>query len=380
MDVPEADLSADLRGFGGGCLVRAGGHEKRGGRRSVGAEVARHTTILEWEADEFMQRPKMNRWWPAVAGTLMVWAMSARTAEMTFAERLGWKAGDVVVILHIDDGGMHHASNRGVIETHEKGVASSFAIMMPCPWVPEIVRYLRDHPTLDSGLHLTLTSEWESYRWGPVAGRPAVPGLVDPEGCLPRNVAAVVARATPDEVERELRAQIERAEGFGIPITHLDSHMGTLFARAEFFERYLKLGAEKQIPILAPGGHLRWASQENAEAVQSLRPIIPRIWNAGLPVIDDLHTGSYSWPPAEKTQRLVQLLESLEPGVTEILFHASVPTDDFPRVTGSSESRAADTRALTSPEVRQVLERKGIIRTSWRELMERRRKAAPMVP
>ena len=99
-----------------------------------------------------------------------------------------------------------------------RGVATSFAIMMPCPWVPEIARYVKAHPDVDAGLHLTLTSEWELYRWGPVAGRGAVPGLTDPEGCLPRNVAAVVARAKPDEIEREIRAQWERAESIGLPL------------------------------------------------------------------------------------------------------------------------------------------------------------------
>ena len=306
------------------------------------------------------------------------WFPALRAAEPTFGERLGWKADEVVVILHVDDAGMHHASNRGVEETIERGVATSFAMMMPCPWVPEIVRYVRGHPEVDAGLHLTLTSEWELYRWGPVAGRAVVPGLTDPEGCLPRNVAAVVARATPDEVERELRAQVERAEGFGIPITHLDSHMGTLFARADFFERFLKVGVEKRIPILAVGGHATHARQENGEAIQALKAVVPRIWNAGLPVIDDLHTGSYGWPPEQKTKRLADLLRSLQPGVTEILFHASVPTDDFPQVTASSESRHADTRALTSPEVKRAIEERGIVRTTWRELMRRRQAAEEM--
>ena len=247
-------------------------------------------------------------------------------AEPTFAERLGWKPDQVVVVLHVDDAGMHHSSNRGVAESLEKGVATSFAIMMPCPWVPEIAKYVAEHPGVDSGLHLTLTSEWEPYRWGPLAGRSVVPGLTDPQGCLWRSVAQVVPRANADEVERELRAQLGRAESMGIPVTHLDSHMGTLFARPDYFERFMKLGVEKRIPILAVGGHSRHARRENGESMDRLKALVPRIWNAGLPVLDDLHTGSYGWPPAEKTARLVELLESLEPGVTEILFHASIPT------------------------------------------------------
>ncbi len=310
-----------------------------------------------------------------------VWAVSegADVAQgPTFAERLGWKRGDVVVVLHIDDAGMHHSSNRGVEEGLERGVATSFAIMMPCPWVPEIVAYVRAHPGVDAGVHLTLTSEWGLYRWGALSGKAAVPGLADPDGFFWGSVEQVVGHASADEVERELRAQVDRAESMGLKPTHLDSHMGTLFARPDYFERYLKVGIEKKIPVLACGGHMTYAAEENPEAVGQLRLLVPKIWNAGLPVIDDLHTGSYGWPPAEKTSRLVGLLKSLKPGITEILFHASVPTDDFPKITGSSASRHADSKALSSPEVRQAIAERGIVLTTWRELMERRAKASAM--
>lgn len=300
------------------------------------------------------------------------------SAEKTFAERLGWKATDVVVILHVDDVGMSHASNLGAIESVEKGVATSWSVMMPCPWVPEIAKYLKQHPEVDSGLHLTLTSEWSLYRWPPLAGKPRVPGLVDEEGCLWQSVAKVAANATPDEIEMEIRAQVERAERLGLPITHLDSHMGTLFARPDYFERFAKVGIEKGIPILVVGVRGTYVSKENPEATDKLRPWISKIWNAGLPVLDDLHTASYSWKPAEKTANFIALLKELKPGVTEILFHASIPTDEFPLITTSSDSRLADTKALTDPAVKKLIQERGIILTTWRELKERRKRAAAM--
>src|SRR6185436_16480882 len=141
--------------------------------------------------------------------------------------------------------------NLGVIQSTEQGVATSFSIMMPCPWVPELVNWINQNPRVDSDLHLTMTSEWKLYRWGPLAGKSAVPGLVDEQGCLWPSVEQVAAHASPDEIEKEIHAQIDRAEKLGLEITHLDSHMGTLFARADYFERFLKIGVEKQIPILA---------------------------------------------------------------------------------------------------------------------------------
>jgi chitin disaccharide deacetylase len=225
---------------------------------------------------------------------------------------------------------------------------------------------------------LTLTSEWKPYRWGPLAGKAAVPGLVDSQGCLWPSVEQVATHASADEVETELRAQMDRAEQLGIPITHLDSHMGTLFARPDYFERFAKLGIEKGLPILAMGGQGPYVQKENPEAAGKLRPLVAKIWNAGLPVIDDLHTDSYTWKPEEKTQKFIALLKELKPGVTEIIFHASIPTDDFPLITSSSVSRLADTKALTDPEVKKVIQERGIILTTWKELKERRKRAQPM--
>ncbi len=298
----------------------------------------------------------------------------AQTPEVpNYAELLGWSPAARVVIFHVDDVGMSHSSNRGAIEALEGGAATSMSLMMPCPWIPEIAHYLREHPQVDAGLHLTLTSEWKPYRWGPLAGRAAVPGLVDPEGCLWPSVADVVGNASAEEVDREMRAQVERAETLGIPITHLDSHMGTLFASPEFLERYVRLGIEKGIPVLMAGGHLRYVQEQNPDVSFRIREVARRVWDAGLPVLDDLHTASYGWPPGEKLERFIELLRGLEPGVTEIIVHASRPTGVFPHITDSSDSRLADLEALLSPELAAVVRQERIILTTWRELLERRR-------
>src|SRR5687768_2570146 len=112
--------------------------------------------------------------------------------SLNYAEKLGWKKNDRVVILHVDDVGMSYESNEGAIQAMTKGMANSCSVMMPCPWVPAFVQYLKAHPGTDAGLHLTLNSEWKQYRWGPLAGKPAVPGLVDAEGAMWRSVPEVV--------------------------------------------------------------------------------------------------------------------------------------------------------------------------------------------
>ena len=190
----------------------------------------------------------------------------------TYAEKLGWPKGSRVIILHVDDAGMSHDSNEGVEMATSEGVATSTSIMMPCSWVPEIKYYMDQHPELDAGLHLTLTSEWYSYRWGPLAGKAAVPGLTDTQGCLWPSVGAVYFKATPDEIDKEIRAQYNRAISMGIKPTHLDSHMGTLFAKDAFLQKYIKLGIEKQVPVMFPGGEdIFYRSEAKAAKIAVLK-------------------------------------------------------------------------------------------------------------
>ncbi|MBI3735880.1 polysaccharide deacetylase family protein [Candidatus Sumerlaeota bacterium] len=293
-----------------------------------------------------------------------------------YAEKLGFKPGDRVVIFHGDDAGLSHGTNTGTIEAYEKGLLSSVSVMMPTPWVPEIVRYVKAHPGADFGLHLTMTSEWHDYRWPPLAGKNQVPGMVDPEGCMWHGVDDVIQHASADEIEMEIRAQIDRAETMGFPYTHLDSHMGTLFSKPEYFQRFMKVGLEKHIPILAAGGHLTYAQKENPLAVMMLRPLAKQIWDAGLPVIDDIHTASYGWKKKdEKLRNYIQTLHELKPGITEIIMHCIHDTCEFPPISDSGPIRIGDFEAMTSPELKKAIQDEKIILTSWRELTERRKAA-----
>ncbi|CAN5910481.1 carbohydrate deacetylase [soil metagenome] len=333
----------------------------------------------------------------------------AQTQAQTYAEKLGWKKGDRVVILHIDDAGMSYDSNLGTIRAMEEGVANSVSVMMPCPWVPGFVRYLKDNPGVDAGLHLTLTSEWRDYRWGPLVGKPAAPGLVDAEGAMWRGVGQVVSNASPDEVEKEIRAQLERARSMGFEPTHLDSHMGTLFATPEFMARYIKVGVEERIPVMFPGGHNYFLTEEYREEARAqliregkyqegqdvpvpailgqAQAVGQQIWAAGLPVLDDLHNTSYGWklpagvpPTPENLQRMkaekyVEAIRNMKPGLTMVIMHCTDPTEVFAQISDSGASRQGDLLAMLDPSVRQALQQEGIILTTWRELKERREKA-----
>lgn len=331
---------------------------------------------------------------------------AAQQGSRTFAERLGWKAGDRVVLIHVDDAGMSHDSDMGVEKALAAGPATSFSVMMPCPWVPEIVHYLQKRPELDAGLHITLTSEWKEYRWGPVAGAAAVPGLVDKEGAMWPTVEEVAQHATADEVEKEIRAQLARARAMGFNPTHLDSHMGTVFATPAFVERYIKVGAENHIPVMFPGGHDsllaeqyrnetiaalkhegKWTAGENVPenpAIDQARVMAEKVWDLGLPVLDDLYNVSYDWklapgvPETDDNLRAMKVrgyeeaFHRLKPGVTMVIVHCTDTSSTFPYISDSGPTRKGDLLAMLSPELRAAVQREGLKLTTWRELKERR--------
>jgi len=307
-------------------------------------------------------------------GVIVAFSIPA-VADSTYGERLGWGPEDRVLIFHNDDVGMSHESNLGTIEGFEKGLLTSCSTMMPCSWVPEWAAYLREHPDIDNGLHLTMNSEWQHYRWGPVAGRKGVPGMVDSEGYMHRDVRQTIASASADEVEQEIRAQIALAEKLGMPITHLDSHMGTLFYSPEFFERYVKIGIEKQIPIMIMNPQNLDGANRDAARQAKLAEAVDIVWNSGLPVLDYLMTSTADTSdPNVMIDALIRNLRDLKPGITQIILHGTRPGANFGAISSSGGKREAELEMVLSDRVKKVIEEEGIILTSYKELLTRRQK------
>jgi predicted glycoside hydrolase/deacetylase ChbG (UPF0249 family) len=168
-----------------------------------------------------------------LASLLVASALGAQTRSA--AERLGHPRDAKLVILHADDMGVAHSENRASFDALNSGAVNSGSIMMPTPWVTEVAEYAKAHPNADLGLHLVLNSEWQTYRWGGLAPRDEVPSLYSSDWTFPRSTDTVATRAKQDEVEKELRAQVERAYAIGLRPTHLDSHMGALYQTPELF-------------------------------------------------------------------------------------------------------------------------------------------------
>jgi len=281
--------------------------------------------------------------------------------EKSTAQRLGYAADVRVLILNADDFGMCHDQNEGVMRGLKDGLFTSSTILVTCPWFEEAADFARANPAADLGVHLTLTAEWDRYKWGPVLGWHAVPSLVDERGYLWQTVAQVYEHARLDEAEAELRAQIEKAFAAGIDVTHFDSHMGTLQLRADYHEIYARLADEYRVPI-------RLASRRRM-STEGMGSTLDLLDAFGVVTPDHL---VFNGPPSvgETETYWTNLLRTLKPGVTEILCHPALARDELKSCARDAFQREADFRYFTSDKTRQLVKGEGIELLGFRELRD----------
>ena len=294
----------------------------------------------------------------ALAILLITSPLIAQTKSI--AERLGYPANSKLLIIHADDLAVAHSQDAASFDALDKGAATSASIMVPCPWLTEVADYAKAHPDADLGLHLTLSAEWKSYRWGPVESKDKVPSLLDPAGYLWPEVEPAVRSIKPDEAEREIRAQIEHAVSAGIRPTHLDSHMGVLFAKPELFAVYVKVAHEYKLPFLALRG-------------PQAPPALLSMLTEKDVILDSLIMADPSVNPANWKAFYINAIKNLKPGLTEIIVHLAHDDAEFQAVAVDhpdygSAWRQRDYDVVTSPEFKKVLEENHIILIHWKDL------------
>src|SRR5580658_4534872 len=214
-------------------------------------------------------------------------------------ERLGYDNDARLLIVNADDLGFCHAANVGVYEALRSGGASSASLMVPCPWGREAAARYRGE---DIGVHLTLNAEQELYRWGPITHAPS---LLGGDAGFPATVEDVWDHADLDETRRECRAQIERAILWGFDVSHLDVHLSTMQHRPEFFDIYLDLAIDFQLP-------LRMVDRRVEDFLGF--PARDLALEAGAVFADQVLVFS----GASGHEQLALALDSLAPGVTEL--------------------------------------------------------------
>jgi chitin disaccharide deacetylase len=283
-------------------------------------------------------------------------SIAALAQTKTIAERLGYPADSKLLILHADDLAIAHSEDAASFDALDRHAASSASIIVPGAWLTEVAAYAKAHPDADLGLHLALTSEWKTYRWGSVASKDTVPSLLDLDGYLWPDTGPAIQHIKAEEAEREIRAQIEHAMALGIHPTHVDSHMGVLFSRPDLFAVYVKVAHEYKLPFLA----LR---TPEALKVLSEKDVIP----------DAISIASPNVTAAGWKDFYVSFIKGLKPGLTELIVHLAHDDAEFQAISVDHPDygaawRQRDYDVITSPDFKKSLEENHVILVQWRDL------------
>src|SRR5256714_15043826 len=286
---------------------------------------------------------------------------ATQTQPKSLAERLGYTPGAKLLIVHADDLGVAHSVDAASVRAFESGLVTSGSIMVPCPWFSEIAAYARSHPEADLGLHLTLTSEWSLYRWGPVLSKESAPSLFDQSGYFYATEDVAAAHIAAREAEAKVRAQIERARAYGIQPTHLDSHMGTLYQNKELFDVLMRVAGDNGLPIRV--------SKEMLPTVPSLASVV----RPDDVLIDRIVTIVPGVPPERWAEFYTDAIKKLQPGVTEFVIHLAFDDEEMRAITFNHPSwgaawRQRDFDFFTSETFRRLLRENNVKLVTWREV------------
>lgn len=289
--------------------------------------------------------------------------------SQTLAEKLGYSKDDKLLIIHGDDVGVSHSQNKATFEALKNGLVNSTSMMVPPAWSAEVGEMAKEIPGADIGIHITLTNEWQNYNWDPVAGKTVVPGLVNEKGFMYPGCEQVAANASPEEVEKEIRAQIKAANQMGIQPTHLDSHMGCLFyGRPEYLRVYLKIAQELKIPAMV-----------NTEMMEGLIRPNPALFEGidvdKLPVLDQIVTAYPKDYESGMEVFYTNALQNLQPGVHIFLIHLAFDDEEMNAVTAGHDSyhapwRQADYDFFTSKKAKELIAKEHIKLIRWSDIQK----------
>lgn len=302
-----------------------------------------------------------------IVGTAIVWALLPRT----LSARLGYPADARLLIIHADAFGVCHAANLATIQALEAGVVTSPSVMVPCPGFEEAAAYCRENPDADIGLHLTFTNEYSDYHWGPVSPAEKVPSLVNSKGHFYPTTPAVWGFGVPEEIEIEMRAQIEKALAAGIRPTHLDSHMGVLFG-PKLLPIYFRVAAEYRLPAMMPRQYISLDEAQGPPFLYTFLHKLLTIWldARGHIMIDRVYRGGLDEAAIPQDEYCRWVIGDLKPGVSEVLVHLAVDSADVHLLGANPYRRVEDFRIMTDTETRELIESEGVTLIGYKPILE----------
>lgn len=284
---------------------------------------------------------------------------------MNLAQKLGYPEDAKLLIIHADDAGLSHSENQATIKALETGSVNSYSIMVACPWFFEMATFAKNNPSYDCGIHLTLTCEWENYKFGPVLPITEVSSLVDQHGYFYKTRKDFKNNAKPAEIKKELIAQIDKALQFGIKPTHLDSHMCSIGVTPEILEIYKELGKTYNLPVFI-----------NKEFAESISLSTEKYNFNDTLLTDNLLIGHFSdFEKGELRSSYAKALDNIQTGFNIFLLHPAFDDREMQGITinhpnfGSSW-RQIDFDFFTSNECKSKLKENNIQLITWKEIWQ----------
>jgi len=288
-------------------------------------------------------------------------------------KKLGLQNDDRVVIIHTDDIGMCQSSVAAFSDLWGAGVISSGAVMVPCGWAPSAAKFAREHPEADLGVHLTLTSEWDAYRWGPISSRDSQSGMMDSEGFFPRTSEEVQERGIPEYVKQEMIAQVAQAKAWGINPTHVDTHMGSV-ASPKFMMDYVEVAMANKLPPmifrLDEAGWKKAHRQITDELAVKAAEMVLKLDEVGLPMLDAIAGLELDADPETRLDQAKAVFDRLPVGITHFIIHPSKETEELKAITPDWRCRVADYQTFMKQDVRDYLKEIGVHVIGYRALKE----------
>ena len=277
------------------------------------------------------------------------------------SELLGYKKKDKLLIIHADDLGLSNSVNQASFEALNKNYINSASVMIPAPNTNEVADYFKENPDTDLGLHLTFTSEWKNYKWHGISQNDSISSLINGKGNFYEKKKEVIKNSNPQDIRKELQAQIDYAISIGIKPTHLDSHEGVLFFSPEFFKIYLDISKKNRLPVFVPK---LLAPHFNNDFPQPKNLVVVKMYMA------DKNISFDNWPEYYES-----LINNLEPGLNEMIFHLGLDNNEMKKITSNrvafgSKWRNLDYNVVSSSEFKASLIKNDIKLVTWREIKE----------
>ena len=277
------------------------------------------------------------------------------------SELLGYDKNDKLLIIHADDLGLSESVNKASFDALQNQYINSASVMVPAPNAVEVADYFKENPNIDLGIHLTFTSEWKDYKWDGISQKDSISSLINRNGNFYEKKKEIIKNSNPQDIRKELQAQIDYAISIGIKPTHLDSHEGVLFFSPEFFKIYLEVAKKNRLPVFVPK---ILAPHFNKDFPQPENLVVVKMYMA------DKNISFEDWP-----EYYDDIVNNLNPGLNEIIVHLGFDNNEMKKITSNrtafgSKWRNLDYDIISSPKFKAAIVKNDIKLVTWRQIKD----------